>query len=270
MDLLEIPMEEKIQDLMEQDFMIVFYLNGAYRIIHELLYTPGSSKKLLEVQIPYAKSASKPLYSPFIKSGTVITNEPAIGLSLSALLRSIELNTLRLNDILNNSNLTPSNLDEINIYRKVNTFIGVGTTADYNTGTCMCCISVYNNGVVKYYIQTLSMTEEEKIMIPSINRKQRDEVFSIKLLNYLYTIMTVPPKSSDLPDTINKNWVKDIKNLLTERMKTIDKTPATIKQGGRKRYDTMTVAELKEKAKSKGIKYSRLTKSELIQELRKK
>jgi hypothetical protein len=267
MDILPFPVEEKIQDLFEQDFMVVFYLNGAYRTITDFLYIPGASKKVLEARIPFSKSASKPLYSPYIKPGSTIVQEAAIGLSIAALLRSIELNTNRLNDILNNPAL---NLDEINIYRKINTFVGVGTTADYNSGTCIVCISVYNNGVVKSYIQNLTMTDEEKINIPSIKRKERDDLFSHKLLDYLYNVMNMPPKSSDLPDTINKNWINNIKQLLTERMKTIDKTPAATKQGGRKRYDSMTVAELKEKAKSKSIKYSGLTKSELIAQLRKK
>lgn len=267
MDILSIPIEEKVQDLLEQDFMVVFYLNGAYRVMTEFLYTPGASKKVLEARIPYSKSASKPLYTPYIKPGSTITQEPAIGLSIAALLRSIELNKNRLNDILTNPSL---NLDEMNTYRKINTFVGVGTTVDYNSGTCIACISVYNNGTVKSYIQNLIMTEEEKITIPSIKRKERDDLFSNKLLDYLYKVLTIPPKSSELPDTINKTWINDIKQLLIERMKTIDKTPAAQKEGGRKRYTNMTVVELKEKAKLKGIKYSGLTKSELIDQLRKK
>ena len=178
MDILPIPVEEKIQDLFEQDFMIVLYLTGAYRIISEFLYTPGASKKVLEARIPFSKSASKPLYTPYIKPGSTVTQEAAIGLSIAALLRSIELNTNRLNDILPNPSL---HLDEINTYRKINTFVGVGTTADYNSGTCITSISIYNNGTVKSYIQNLTMTEEEKINIPSIKRKERDDLFSNKL-----------------------------------------------------------------------------------------
>ncbi len=256
----------------EQNFMMVLYLNGAYKLATDMLYTEGASKKILEVVIPYAKSSSKPLYAPYIVPGAEVKIEAPIGLSIAACKRCIELNTERIEDILKNTQISDSNKEELKQYKDTKQFIGVGNTTDFNNGTATVAVCVLRKSkttdVYSLYTYYKYITMNEQELTLNTSRKDRDDILSKLIFDYVYDIINGRYSVSDeLPNSIKKDWVSNFRDAINNRLKVIEKVPI---HGGRKRYETMTVTELKERAIKRGIKVNQLTKAELILKLRNK
>ena len=263
----------KLQNLyQEQNFMMVLYLNGAYNLATDMLYTEGASKRILEVTVPYAKSAAKPLYAQYIVSGAEVKQEAPIGLSIAACKRCIELNTDRISDILKNPILSDINKEDIKHYKSIQQFVGVGITTDFNTGSSIVAVCVLrkskttDNYSLYTYFKYFVMSEQDATL--NTTRKERDSILSRVIFDYIYDIINGKYSTSDeLPNTIKKDWMLPFREVIQKRLSIIDKTP---QDGGRKRYENMTVTELKERAIKRGIKHSQLTKAELILKLRNK